>query len=444
MVLRCATVLAVAGAVTAACVLGPGPGLAKARETGSRNVHGEVSSYGDGAGSGEPPDLRETRPAPGAAAPLKLRYTSSTRVWPGIVARSFQTWGVGGPVLGTVLEVDLTEPRVRVGLLHPPAVAARRKVSTMANAQRAVAGVNGDFFNISETRPGVPATGAASGAEVDEGRPRKGAVPLGQRFGPPLPAAASAEDVIGVDRKRVGHVSRLRLSGTIRFGRTALPVRGLNQYALPVGGAGVFTRQWGTASRRRAVCGTDAFREAPCSTDVAEVTVRRGVVTKVSGTIGGGAIPEGTVVLVGRDRAAAALRTLRRGDRVRVRYRLAGRHRFHFAVGGFCILRDAEPLPGLADSGPAPRTAAGVSRNGRRMYLMVVDGRSERSGGVTLAELARLLWQAGADDAVNLDGGGSSTLVLRDPGDDTATVRNSPSDGVERPVANGIGLFVRG
>ncbi|MEU6040162.1 phosphodiester glycosidase family protein [Actinomadura sp. NPDC047616] len=382
-------------------------------------------------------------PASRAAVPLGLRYTSSRRVSPGITARRFHTRGVAGPVAGHLLEADLADRRVGVGLLRPPVVAARRKVSVMARAQRAVAGVNGDFFNIGETRAGVEATGAASGAEVDSGRPRKGAVPFGQRFGPPLPPTSSVEDVIGVDRKRVGHVSRLRLKGTIRSGRTTLAVRGLNQYALPVGGAGVFTSQWGKASRRRAVCGTDMLRNAPCTTDVAEVTVRRGVVTKVRGTVGRGAIPKGTVVLVGREQAAAALRGLRRGDRVRVRYRLAGRHRFRFAIGGFRILRDARPPAGLAAVDPAPRTAAGISRDGRRMYLMVVDGRSERSGGVTLAELARLMWQAGADDAVNLDGGGSSTLVVRGPRGRAATVRNAPSDGSERPVANGIGLFVR-
>jgi exopolysaccharide biosynthesis protein len=77
------------------------------------------------------------------------------------------------------------------------------------------------------------------------------------------------------------------------------------------------------------------------------------------------------------------------------------------------------------------------------MYLVVVDGRSERSGGMTVAELSALLGQVGADDAVNLDGGGSSTFALRAPGEPSVTVRNIPSDGSERAVANGIGVFAR-
>lgn len=397
----------------------------------------------DGAGSGERPDARASSAPPRPAADRALRYGPAARVAPGVVFRTFETSGLGGPVRGDLLEVDLRDPRVSVGLLRPPVIAARRTVSAMANAQRAVGGVNGDFFNISETHAGVVPTGSSSGPEVDGGRPLKGAVPDGQRFGPALPPTTSAEDVIGVGADRRARVARLHLSGTVRSGGVSLPVRGLNQYALPVGGAGAFTDAWGTVSRQRAVCGTDTVRGAPCSTETAEVTVRRGVVTKVADKVGEGPIPPGTTVLVGREQAARTLRTLRPGDRANVRYRFTGARRLRFAVGGFPILRDGAPLAGLDAAGPAPRTAAGVGRGGRRLYLVVVDGRSERSGGVTVAELAALLDRAGADDAVNLDGGGSSTFVVRGPGEPAATVRNAPSDGAERAVANGIGIFTR-
>ncbi|MEU8799399.1 phosphodiester glycosidase family protein [Spirillospora sp. NPDC048819] len=421
----------VAGAV-AAVIASAGAVAARADAAGPPDV--------DGAGSGERLDARTLAPAPSRTAG-ELRFTSSERLAPGVVSRTFRTSGVGGPVLGNLLDVDLRAPGVRVGLLRPPKVAARRTVSAMADAQRAVAGVNGDFFNISETRPGVAATGSSSGPEVDAGRPLKGAVPDGQRFGPALPPGTSSEDVIGIGADRRGRLGRLHLTGTVRSERVTVALRGLNQYALPVGSAGAFTHDWGSTSRRRAVCGTDTARNAPCSTDTAEVTVRRGVVTEVTDEVGAGAIPRGTTVLVGREKGANALRGLRPGDRVRVGYRFTGPRRFRFAVGGFAILRDGEPLSGLSPHGPAPRTAAGFDRDGRRMYLVVVDGLSERSGGLTLAELASLLDKAGVDDGVNLDGGGSSTFVARSRGEKSATVRNTPSDGTERAVANGIGVF---
>ncbi|MEV3923151.1 phosphodiester glycosidase family protein [Actinomadura coerulea] len=393
---------------------------------------------GDGAGSGERPYGRVRR-LPSSAEVGDVRFTSSEKLASGATFRTFETSGSGGRVAGDLVDVDLRQ--AGVGLLRPPVVAARRTVSAMADAQHAVAGVNGDFFNISETHPGVAPTGSSSGPEVDGGRPLKGAVPDGQRFGPSLPPGTSAEDVIGVGADRRGHVARLRLTGTVRSGRTSIALRGLNQYALPVGGVGAFGPEWGDVSRQRAVCGTDQKRSDPCSTETAEVTVRRGVVTGISGTVSGGAIPSGTTVLVGREKGADALRRLKPGDRVRVAYRFTGPVRFRFAVGGFPILRHGSPLDGLSATGPAPRTAAGVSRDGRHFYLVVVDGRSEQSGGVTVAELASLLDKAGADDAVNLDGGGSSALVARFPGEPAVTVRNTPSDGTERAVANGIGVF---
>lgn len=63
-----------------------------------------------------------------------------------------------------------------------------------------------------------------------------------------------------------------------------------------------------------------------------------------------------------------------------------------------------------------PRTAVGVSRDGRTAYLVVVDGRQDHSVGLTLYQLARLLAELGAWRAINLDGGGSSTMFVREAG----------------------------
>ena len=60
-----------------------------------------------------------------------------------------------------------------------------------------------------------------------------------------------------------------------------------------------------------------------------------------------------------------------------------------------------------------PRTAVGIDRKGSRLWILVVDGRQEAySGGMTLPELADLLLALGAAEAINLDGGGSSVMVV--------------------------------
>jgi exopolysaccharide biosynthesis protein len=69
----------------------------------------------------------------------------------------------------------------------------------------------------------------------------------------------------------------------------------------------------------------------------------------------------------------------------------------------------------------------------------VVDGRQDFSRGLTLVELARLMRRLGAEAALNLDGGGSSTMVAADQAG-VVGVRNSPSDGRQRAVPNGLGL----
>jgi Phosphodiester glycosidase len=381
--------------------------------------------------------------ADAAGSAVAVSYAQRVEVAPGVEYQEFAVTASHGQVDGHLVSVDLREPHVGVDLLHAPSVAQREPVSELADAQGAVAGVNGDFFNISETHAGVEPTGSSDGPAIADGRQLKAAVPNGQRFGPALPPGTSTQDVIGVGVDGTARLDRLTLAGSAVTPGGTIPVRGLNQYAVPVGGVGAFTPDWGTVSRVRATCGTDKVRSAPCSTDTYEVTVAHGVVTAVSDTPGSGAIAPGAVVLVGREAGADALRALSPGDRVRVSYHLAeqGRVPLRFAVGGFPILRDGAPLAGLDTVTAATRTAAGFGSGGHRFYLLALDGAAETSAGLTISELSSLMRDVGADAAVNLDGGGSTTLVTRDPGATGVTVRNHPGGGAERPVPNGIGIF---
>ncbi len=102
---------------------------------------------------------------------------------------------------------------------------------------------------------------------------------------------------------------------------------------------------------------------------------------------------------------------------------------------------DGTPVHGLDDRERAPRSAVGISGEGRRMWLLTLDGRQSDSVGATLHELAKLLRELGVDEAVNIDGGGSSTLVLRDPGATAVTIVNDPSGPSPRLVPNGIGIY---
>jgi len=114
------------------------------------------------------------------------------------------------------------------------------------------------------------------------------------------------------------------------------------------------------------------------------------------------------------------------------------------AVGGFRqILINGELSPHtLTDESRHPRSAAGISSDGKYLYLMVVDGRRIGSIGCTQAETAQILKQLGAWNAINFDGGGSSSLVLRMDGRvrpvNTPIHNNIP--GLERAVAGCLGI----
>lgn len=123
-------------------------------------------------------------------------------------------------------------------------------------------------------------------------------------------------------------------------------------------------------------------------------------------------------------------------------------------VGGLCMLVERGAAADLAPCRAKkpwqvhPRSAIAVDRARGQLLLVVVDGRQPRySLGAELDELAQLLVDLGADEALSLDGGGSSALVVRDPGGSPRLLGSPIADrvpGRERPIANHIGVFVDG
>jgi uncharacterized protein (TIGR03382 family) len=83
-----------------------------------------------------------------------------------------------------------------------------------------------------------------------------------------------------------------------------------------------------------------------------------------------------------------------------------------------------------------PRTAVGMSKDGKTLIVVVVDGRSSSSVGMTCGELGNLMKGLGAYNALNLDGGGSSAMYLQGTG-----IVNTPSDGSERVTGNQFAIF---
>ena len=175
-----------------------------------------------------------------------------------------------------------------------------------------------------------------------------------------------------------------------------------------------------------------------------EVRVSKGRATEVSAK-GNMRLDRDSLVLSGHGANADALAHIRRGDRVAIAQTLGSRlaDEARLVVGGGPLLVEKgvvnvrsreESMASDIAYGRAPRTGVGVKADGT-VLLMVVDGRSQYSAGMSLKEFATYMKRFGAVSAVNLDGGGSSEMVL------DGKIMNRPSDGSERPVSIGLGIF---
>lgn len=111
-----------------------------------------------------------------------------------------------------------------------------------------------------------------------------------------------------------------------------------------------------------------------------------------------------------------------------------------FACAGMELLREGIPATEPNDN-RHPRTAVGVTGDGRHLILLVIDGRQPKhSIGTSLHDTARWLLALSARDGINLDGGGSTILVIED-GIGGAKILNQPSAGLPRINAAHLGVF---
>lgn len=362
-----------------------------------------------------------------AAAPAARAHATTTtqRIARGVSLERIRERVAGGAVMRAyVLRVDLGDPAVHSEALFPGRVAAVQRLSAMARRAGAIAAINGDFFNIRATN--APVGGMVTGGQL---------IKAPQRH---------RTRVAGVGVDGVGRIAAVHLQGSVELPSGPRPLVDLNDAnpgfppLIAPNGIGLFTPAWGSWSRAGAVRG---------QRDVAEVTLRDGRVVSVRSAAGSGPIAQGTAVLLGAGRGARSLARLHRDDRIGVGFgqKTTAPVDFRWAIGAkYVLVRDGAVRRDLPPAAPAPRSAVGFTAGGHEMELVAVDGRARGVPGLTIAEFARLVRRTGARDAALLDDGGSTTIVARLRGGNAPAILNRPSDGRERPVANGIGVFVAG
>ncbi len=397
--------------------------------------------------------------APAGAGERRAQASQTVEVEPGVEWTAILRQR--GPERINVLAVD--PARVR-GVLSNERIAGRERVSSMGRRVHAVAGVNGTHFTTSGDPVGVLALDGELLSEPVDGR---SALIL------PAPGEASPPSIA-----RVRFRGRVTVNGSSREIDGVDRTRGLIPECGGRGGDVPTTRPNAALTctdGSELVLLTPRYGARPPREAGVEAIVRDGRVARVRPP-GTGPVPRDGLLLTGTDDAARFLRNaaLPRSRAEIALTLIAGRKRIPVvpddgasaegAPGGAAprpgaptvvlgpgprLLRagriavsataegfDPPQAPNFFRSfvaGRNPRTLAGVRPDGT-LLLVTVDGRRPGwSAGMTLTEAARLMRSLGAADALNLDGGSSSTMFVR------GEVVNRPSDGVgERPVSNGL------
>jgi hypothetical protein len=361
--------------------------------------------------------------APALPFPLVVSQSIEREfVAPGIARGTYRLATPGGPIVISFVTADPREPTVRLGavLARNRVVSSAETVASMALRTGAVAGINADYFDIGNTNTPL-------GILAQDGA---------------LVRTPSTRAALSVGRDRTVHIAAYRFAGTAVDNGTPIALSAVNEWP-PQGGATLLTPAYGLPPA------------------IANVNIAELVPISASGIAPGGRyrvsqIDQGTVpvrpgfALALGPAAQNALRVQPDvGDLIDITIdtdpTLADTA---VAIGGGpALLQGGVPVddpqsPGYADRARRiPISAAAVLADGTLAFI-VVDGRHPATSiGVNRAELIALLASMSAVDAIQFDSGGSATLVARILGERNAVTQNEPSDGVERPVADGLFLY---
>ena len=337
---------------------------------------------------------------------------------PGIARVTYHLFTARGPFNVFVVVIDPRESTVRLEtvLAHDRLVGVGETVAAMAQRTGAVAGINADYFDIGNTFQPL-------GIVIAHGE---------------LQRSPSTRPALIFTRERAIRFATFRFGGSARTRRQQIPIAHFNEFP-PQGGASLMTPAFGPLAPTLAV--TALALEPLGATTSGEKIFR--ITAIESGTFG----PPPPLRLVLDAHILRAPLTI--GETIALR---AGTDPDSSGIltaigGGTVLLAGGKPVddprsPGYAERASRIPIAAAATLADGRLALVTIDGRHPRvSIGASRAEAVALLQALGATDALLFDSGGSTTLVGRVLGDARASVLNSPSDDVERPVANGLFVY---
>ena len=365
------------------------------------------------------------------AAPLKIwEDVKSQTIAPGTILRQITRFTEEGWLNINVLTVNMSNPHISVDSIIPsPAMDKLTTVRNLAASSGAVGAINASFFNY---------TGSAKGSIIGP------MIKNGQ--------VVSANSYFNYNHQQMASLSINSANQVLMsFFKTDV-------FLILPDGSKMRANQFNKASPNKyediSIYNSIWSKMSPGSSetypDMTEIVVSSGIVTDIRTGQPPAQIPEDGFVIVSRGKPANTLMSL---------YQTGSSASYEVAAspdlsnlktsvtGSSIILENGNIVENYSHNDPNinarrhPRTLAGSTKDGNTLILATVDGRQNASIGATLKEAAELMLELGAYNAINLDGGGSTTLVARELASDNLSLINRPSDGTARAVANAIGIF---
>jgi len=340
-----------------------------------------------------------------------------------------------------VIEVDLTNPYVSLNTMSGKnnSVGQVNSILNMSKENNAVAAINGDVYVMSNE-------GAPLGAQIISGNLLSS------------PAKLKGMYAFAVSKDRTPSIDHYTFQGTLMTDSgVSFPLTGINESAYsPEGGTSkyshvdsmyIYTSAWGGAERPK-----NSY------TAPTEVLVRGGIIEQISAgvPIEGKVQEDGYILRTHGTGAKFVEANLFVGQAVTADYSLVSSTTgakidaasMEMLIGGHTLLVDqgaasvfTRDIAGVSGSSYTSRSAVGYSKDGKKVYLIT----SEKYGsntGVSLKELQQIMVKLGVYKGVNLDGGGSTTMVERPLGSFSLQLGHSTQSGTtQRSVSNGIGVF---
>ena len=350
---------------------------------------------------------------------------------PGVTAAKYDIPAL--PLKVSVVEMDLTNPYIMMEtcLGGEKSVACETPVNMATRNTRpgheVVGAVNGDFFMTSPTNEvGLPLSGQVRNNE--------------------LVLSSHNRACLVLDNDKRPYIDRLTFTGTVTSGDHSFALNLVNRmrYAyenIAANQSFLFTRSYGPVTYDGSNSGKMVLlRPAEGDFRWNANGVEHCVIEDIFDAQGSRTIPDGKAILWLKGTYANQTAWMSVGDVLDISFRLTLNNgpqdvNIDQLIGGsnHIIMQNGQFMEDWAER--HPRTAIGFNADSTRLYFVVVDGRHMTSVGVTLKEMKGIFDALGAVNAVNLDGGGSSCILVNDE------VLNHPSDGPVRAVGNGC-LFV--